>query len=217
VSALIGENCVLLVVDMQNGFCHPGGSFAAMGFDVAALRPAVGGCRVLIDAAHRAGVPVIFTRFAYQAGYADAGVTNRELFPRIREHRGLEAGSWDAELLADMPVSDGDLIIEKSRYSSFYGTRLEPLLRGQGVRSLVVCGVTTNMCVETTVRDASQRDYRTFVVGDATAEFSPERHQHALDSIRYGFGWVVDRAALTGEWSARSAASARPQEPATEE
>ena len=213
-SALIGEDCALLVVDMQNGFCHPGGSFAAMGFDVAALRPAIGGCRVLIDAAHRCGAPVIFTRFAYQRGYADAGVTNRELFPRIREHRGLEAGSWDAELLADMPVADGDLIIDKSRYSSFYGTRLEPLLRGQGVRSLVVCGVTTSMCVETTVRDASQRDYRTFVVGDATAEFTPERHQHALESIRYGFGWVVDRTAVTGEWSARPAG---PQAPVTEE
>ena len=202
--SVIGQNCALLVVDMQNGFCHPGGSFAAMGFDVAALRTAIGGCRTLIDAAHGPGVPVIFTRFAYQPGYADAGVTSRELFPQIREHGGLLAGSWDADLLAELPVSSGDVIIDKSRYSAFYGTRLEPLLRSQRVGSLIVCGVTTNMCVETTVRDASQRDYRTFVVGDATAEFTPERHQNALDTIRYGFGWVVDTGQVTGELAARS-------------
>ena len=199
---MIGESCALLVIDMQNGFCHPNGSFATMGFDVAALRTAVGGCCELIHAAHRRSVPVIFTRYAYQPGYADAGVTTRELFPQIREHGGLEAGSWDAELLADLPVSGHDLIIDKSRYSAFYGTRLEPLLRARDVRSLVICGVTTNMCVETTVRDASQRDYRTFVVCDATAEFSAERHDHALNTIRYGFGWVVDARTVTGEWAA---------------
>jgi ureidoacrylate peracid hydrolase len=199
-----GENCALLVVDMQNGFCHPDGSFAAMGFDTGALRAAIGGCQELIAAAHQRDVPVIFTRFAYQPGYADAGVTSRELFPQIREHDGLVAGTWDADLLAGLGADAGDVIIDKSRYSAFYGTRLEPLLRGQGIRSLVVCGVTTNMCVETTARDASQRDYRTFVVSDATAEFTAERHQHALDAIRYGFGWVVGTKEVTGEWTARA-------------
>ena len=203
-TALIGDSCALLVVDMQNGFCHPGGSFAAMGFDVAALRTAIDGCVNLIAAARRAGVPVIFTRYVYQRGYADAGVTNRELFPGIRQHNGLLTGSWDADLLAEFPASDDDVIIDKSRYSAFYGTRLEPLLRGQGIRSVVVCGVTTAMCVETTVRDASQRDYRTFIVSDATAEFTGERHQHALEEIRYGFGWVVDSQRVTGEWADRT-------------
>lgn len=209
VPALVGENCALLVVDMQNGFCHPEGSFAAMGFDVAPLRAAIDGCAGLIAAARRAGLPVIFTRYVYQRGYADAGVTNRELFPRIRQHNGLVAGSWDADLLAELPAADDEVIIDKSRYSSFYGTRLEPLLRGQGIRSLVVCGVTTAMCVETTVRDASQRDYRTFIVSDATAEFTRERHEHALDTIRYGFGWVVGSRQVTSEWAARARPATR--------
>jgi ureidoacrylate peracid hydrolase len=208
---VIGDNCALLVVDMQNGFCHPDGSFAAMGFDVAALRAAIGGCQALITAAHQARVPVIYTRFAYQPGYVDAGVTSTELFPQIRKHAGLTAGSWDADLLADLPVADGDLVIDKSRYSAFYGTRLEPLLHGLQVRSLVVCGVTTNMCVETSVRDASQRDYRTFVVSDATAEFTAERHAHALMAIRYGFGWVVDCEQVTGEWARRTTAGGDPR------
>jgi ureidoacrylate peracid hydrolase len=198
--ALVGDRCALLVIDMQNGFCHPDGSFAAMGFDVLALRTAISGCAELIAAARRAGVPVIFTRYVYERGYADAGVTNRELFPAIRQHNGLLAGSWDADLLTELPAGDDDVIVDKSRYSAFYGTRMEPLLRGQGIRSLVVCGVTTSMCVETTVRDASQRDYRTFVVADATAEFTAQRHQHALDTIRYGFGWVVDSSLVTAEW-----------------
>lgn len=203
---MIGDDCALLVVDMQNGFCHPDGSFAAMDFNVAALRAAIGGCQDLITSARAAGVPVIFTRFVYQPGYADASVVSRELFPQISATGGLAAGSWDADLLDDLPVADGDLVINKSRYSSFYGTRLEPLLHGLRIRSLVVCGVTTNMCVETTVRDACQRDYRPFVVADATAEFTAERHEQALTAIRYGFGWVVDRQQVTGEWAQRAAA-----------
>lgn len=194
------DDTALVVIDMQNGFCHAEGSFAQMGFDVSPLQTAVPGCRELIDGAHAARVPVIFTRYVYQPGYLDAGLLPNELFPAIKEHSSLAAGSWDAEILEKLSPSGHDVIIDKSRYSGFYGTRLEPVLTSLGVRSLVICGVTTNMCVETTARDASQRDYRTYVVEDATGEFDAHRHQHALEAIGFGFGWVVPRAEVLAAW-----------------
>jgi ureidoacrylate peracid hydrolase len=186
---------------MQNGFCHEKGSFAQMGFDVSPLAAATPGCCELVEGAHKAGVPVIFTRYVYQPNYLDAGLLPNELFPAIKEHSSLAAGSWDAEIVTELQPSYDDLVIDKSRYSSFYGTRLEPALTSLGIRSLVICGVTTNMCVETTARDASQRDYRTFVVEDATGEFDADRHRHALEAIGFGFGWVVPRVDVLAAWS----------------
>lgn len=194
------DETALVVVDMQNGFCHPKGSFAQLGFDVSPLNAAIAGCRELIDAAHRADVPVIYTRYVYQPNYADAGLLPTELFPGMREHSSLAAQSWDADIVDELAPVAGDVVVDKSRYSAFYGTRLEPLLTSLRIRSLVICGVTTNMCVETTARDASQRDYRTFVVDDATGEFDADRHRHALQTIGFGFGWVVQAAEVVPAW-----------------
>lgn len=192
----------LLVIDLQNGFCHPDGSFANLGLDSAALAAAVPGSKKLVAAARQADVPVIYTRFIYRPDYRDGGVLTREIMPALAESRSLESGTWDAELLEELDVRPEDEIIDKNRYSAFYGTRLEPLLTSLGVRDLVLCGVTTNMCVETTARDAGQRDYRTFVVGDACGELDQVRHDTALVTVGFGFGWVLDTQtaieALTG-------------------
>ncbi len=192
----------LLVIDMQNGFCHREGSFAKLGLDISMCEDAIAGCRRLIDLAHGAGVPVIYTRYVYQPGYTDGGILVEDLLPAIRDVGSLAAGSWDAEIVDDLKPGPNDIVIDKSRYSAFYGTRLEPVLTSMDARSLVVCGVTTNMCVETTVRDASQRDYRVFVAGDATGELDRARHDHALYTIGFGFGWVVNSDEIARAWSA---------------
>lgn len=184
------ENTALLVVDMQNSFTEPKGSMAAMGLPHEELRPAIAGCRTLIDAAHAAGVPVIYTRYVFQPGYADGGLVPNHIVPGIKDVNALAAGSWDGEICAELAPAEGDIVIDKSRPSAFYGTRLEPILTGLGVRSLVICGVTTNICVETTARDAGQRDYATHVISDATAEFDKARHDYALNGIGFIFGWI---------------------------
>ncbi|TDC64604.1 cysteine hydrolase [Actinomadura sp. GC306] len=184
------ENTALLVVDMQNSFTEPKGSMAAVGLPYEELLPAVAGCRTLIDAAHTADVPVIYTRYVFQPDYADGGLVPDHIVPALKENRGLAAGSWDAEICDELAPAEGDIVIDKSRPSAFYGTRLEPVLTGLGVRSLVICGVTTNICVETTARDAGQRDYFTHVISDATAEFDKARHEYALNGIGFIFGWV---------------------------
>lgn len=198
---LTAADTALLVIDMQNGFCHPDGSFAKLGMDIGQLADAVTGSRRLIDAAHAAGVPVIYTRYVYQPDYRDGGILVDYLLPAIKELGSLAAGSWDAEILDTLAPGGGDIVIDKSRYSAFYATRLEPTLTSRGVRSLVICGVTTNMCVETTARDASQRDYRTYVVSDATGEYDRARHDAALFTHGFGFGWVVKTDEVLAAWA----------------
>ncbi len=195
------DGTALIVVDMQNGFCHPEGSFAKLGLDVSLLQAAIGGCRRLLDAAHEHGVPRVFTRFVYRPDYRDGGVLIQELMPALKDVRSLEAGTWDGELVDELKPTADDFVIDKNRYSAFYGTGLEPILTSLRVDTVVLAGVTTNMCVETTARDAMQRDYRTFVVGDATGELDQQRHEFALSTLGFGFGRVVNVDDVLGAWA----------------
>ena len=195
------DKTALLVIDMQNGFCHPEGSFAKLGLDVSMCNAAIGPISTLVDKAHEAGVPVVFTRYVYRTDYRDGGVLVQDLLPALADTKSLAAGTWDADLVDELVPTDDDFILDKNRYSAFYGTGLEPILTSLGVERLVVCGVTTNMCVETTARDASQRDYRVFVVSDATGELEKERHDMALNTLGFGFGWVVESKDVLNAWA----------------
>lgn len=192
---------------MQNGFCHPDGSFAALGLDVSMCTAAIAGCAELVEAARAAGVPVVFTRYVYRPDYRDGGVLVHELMPALAEARSLAGGSWDAELVDELRPREDEFVVDKNRYSAFYGTGLEPILTSLGVRRLVICGVTTNMCVETTARDASQRDYHVLVVSDATGELDRSRHETALATLGFGFGRVLERAEVIEAWSGARAPS----------
>lgn len=198
------DSVALLIVDMQNGFCHPEGSFAKMtkerGLGIEMCRAAVPQVGKLLKSARNAGVPVIFTRYVYHPGYVDGGVL-LEKYPQMAELGSLASDSWDAELVDELKPLDSEYVIDKSRYSSFYGTRLEPILNGLRVRFLVICGVTTNICVETTVRDASQRDYHVWVPHEATGELTRARHENALEIMNYGFAWVVSVDDVISSWS----------------
>lgn len=196
----------LLVIDMQNGFLDEKGSLATLGFPYEALQPAVAGCARLVEAAREAGVPVIWTRYVYAPGMLDGGLLPNELVPGMKEVGSLVDGTWDAEIIPALVPREDEIVIDKSRPSSFYGTRLEPFLTSLGVRSLVLAGVTTNICVESTARDAGQRDYRTYVVSDATAEYDPARHDHALTTIGFTFGWVTTIDDVLTGWSEEPAA-----------
>lgn len=192
----------LLVVDMQNGFCDPEGSAAQIGFDVSMCRAAIDPCLRLIEGARAAEVPILFTRLVYRDDYRDGGVLTEAILPGLVEGRCCAAGSPDAELIDEIQPRPEDFVIDKNRYSAFYGTPLESILNTLDIRHLVICGVTTNICVESTARDASQRDYRTLVVGDATGEIAPERHQWALETLGTRFGWVVSTADVLKGWEA---------------
>ena len=177
------NRAALIVVDMQNSFCADDGGCGKPGLPIQNLQKAIDPCVRLVAAARAAEVPVIFTRYVYRPDYADGGVMIKHLLPELKDAGALQAGTWDIEIVPKLTPEDGDFIIDKNRPSSFYATNLETMLNGLDVESLVVCGVTTNCCVESTVRDASHRDYKTFVVQDAVAELDEERHDVALRSM----------------------------------
>lgn len=198
---LTTDGTALLVVDMQNGFLDPTGSMARIGMPHEALTPSIPGCTRLVELARAAGVPVIYTRYVYQAGYADGGLLPHELMPAMIEAEALLVGTWDAEIVPALTPAPGEVVIDKSRPSAFYGTQLEPVLTSQGIRTLVMCGVTTNICIETSARDAGQRDYRVHVVSDAVAEYDATRHEVALSTIGFAFGWITTVQDVTQAWS----------------
>lgn len=198
---LTTERTALLVVDMQNSFCTPEGLLGRIGFNLEPLIAAVEPCRRLIDGAHMAGVPVIFTRYVFRKDYADGGMLAR-LVPDMEKVGALAEGTPDMEIVDALPVENRDYVVDKNRPSAFYATDLETVLHGLDIKRLVVCGVTTNCCVETTVRDASQRDYETFIVEDAVAEVDPERHSVSLKAMGFLFGKVTDVDGVLAAWQA---------------
>ena len=180
----------LIVVDMQHGFIYDEGFLVKVGLDNAHLKPAVDPVCRLVEACHNEGVPVIFARYILRPDYTDAGCI-ADLFPATREVQALARGTWDVELLDVLGARPDDYFVDKTRYSAFYNTNLEVILRGLGVDTLIMCGVTTEICVESTIRDGFFRDYRIIVPSDAVAAIDPVRHEGTLRTISYGFGTVT--------------------------
>ncbi|MBD2895049.1 isochorismatase family cysteine hydrolase [Actinomadura nitritigenes] len=183
---------VLIVVDMQNGFVHPDGSLPTLGMALADTGRAVRQCAAAVAAARAAGTPVVFTRHVYRPGRADEGANLGGAHPALAEISALAAGSWDAEVADELGCGPDDLVVDKARFDAFLWTSLDPLLRGLGADHLLVCGVVTNICVESTVRAAYMRDYRVTVLGDACAALTPRLHEIGLEVMRdCGFATVT--------------------------
>ena len=185
----------MIVVDMQNAFLSDEGSMTQGGMDISELKKTVTPVVGLVDACHGSNVPVIFTRMVMRADYMDAGLRS-ERRPEFKKINSLVVGTWDVELDPRMDVQPADYILDKTRYSSFYNTNLEVILRGLRVETLIVCGVTTEICVESTVRDAYFHDYRIFVPENAVAAMDVDRHRGTLKTIQYGFGAVTSSDAI---------------------
>ena len=181
------SEAALLLVDLQRGFLHPQGFVAAQGRDVSDCAAAARHCYALARIARDAGMPVIWTRHVLRPDHADGGLLTTELRPRLGQIGALAHGTADVEIPAEAGVEAGDFVIDKPRYSAFFGTALDMVLAARGIRALMVGGVTTSMCVESSVRDAAQRDIRTFVVRDAVADFDPARHAASLSAMAFCF------------------------------
>lgn len=123
--------------------------------------------------------------------YRDGGRFVAELRPRLAELGALRAGTEDVEIFEELTPGPDDSIVDKPRASALYGSRLEAVLRGGGTDTVIVAGVTTAMCVESTVRELADRDFRVLVVGEACADWSEERHRAALESMGFGFAEIV--------------------------
>ena len=174
------ERQALLVVDLQNAFCHERGSVVVRRGPLFGVEAVVARVRTALDRARAAGVPVVFTRQVFRPDGADRG---RNFRRRLADApTALSEGSWDAELLEGL-AAEGDLVVDKCRYDAFLHTSLEVVLHGLGVTELVVCGVVTNVCVESTVRSAYMRDFAVTLLGDCCAGRTRRLHEISLEAL----------------------------------
>jgi ureidoacrylate peracid hydrolase len=198
---------LLLLIDLQRAFCDADGSIAEQGRDISPLHAAALACDRLAAAARASGVAVVWTRMMLRPDYADGGTLLR-MRPNLGRIGALRAGTPDVALSAHVRTDARDTIIDKPRYSSLYATPLEALLRATRTERILVGGVTTSMCVETTVRDLSQRDFDVVVVEEACGDFDAARHAASLAAMAFGFAPVVPESAalalLAGPQSLRS-------------
>jgi ureidoacrylate peracid hydrolase len=181
----------LIVVDMQNAYCHEQGSLAGQGFDVSACRDVIGNVRKVIELCRKHAIPIIFLYLAFEKDYRDGGAMAHEIWPFFKEKKGLLDGTWDAEIVDELKPLPEEVVIRKTRYSGFSGTNLDYRLRYMGIDTLIVCGVTTNICVESTVRDAFHLGYKVVLISDGTAEIDEERYRASLKTMEYAFGKVI--------------------------
>lgn len=180
------RKAALLVIDMQNAFCHAKGTLGISGVDIAPARKAAAPIKKLVTRFRKAGVPVLWT---VQEHFETDRKRGRKRLPSHsakRKQVSALAGSWDAQIIDRLaPLADDpSLIIRKHRFGAFYQTRLEEVLQMLGVEALFVVGVTANACVETTLREAYLRDYDVVAVTDGIAGVNPRWEKTAREVWR---------------------------------
>jgi len=197
----------LVVIDMQRDFLEPGGFGETLGNDVSLLQAAIGPCAAALHAARAAGMLVIHTREGHRPDLSDAppaklqrGEPSKRIGDPGPMGRILVRGEPGHDIVDDLAPAPGEIVLDKPGKGAFHATDLEQVLRNNAVDTLIVCGVTTEVCVHTTIREGNDRGYRCVALGDACASYFPEFHRVGLEMIKAQggiFGWVSDAAAFS--------------------
>lgn len=210
------DRTALIIIDMQRDFLEPGGFGESLGNDVSLLRSAVEPCQAALAAARTAGMTVIHTREGHRPDLADASpakVRRGKPSARIGDTgpmgRILVRGEAGHDIVPELAPAPGEPVIDKPGKGAFYQTDFDVILRNRGIETLIVCGVTTEVCVHTTVREANDRGFVCIVLEDACGSYFPEFHRVGLDMIAAQggiFGWV----ASSGDFAACLSSVAAP-------
>jgi nicotinamidase-related amidase len=211
------DHAALIIIDMQRDFLEPGGFGETLGNDVSLLKAAVGPCKAVLAAARAAGILIIHTREGHRPDLSDA--------PRHKVERGepalrigapgpmgriLVRGEPGHDIISELYPKDGEPVIDKPGKGAFYQTDIELMLKNRGIDTLLVCGVTTEVCVNTTVREANDRGFRCIVISDCCASYFPEFHEYGLKMIKAQggiFGWVAPSTSVLGALNAAAVAA----------
>jgi nicotinamidase-related amidase len=197
------SSTVLIVIDMQRDFVEPGGFGAALGNDVSLVRRAIEPCQRVLQAARTAGLLVIHTREGHRSDLSDCppAKLTRGGKTFIGEPgamgRTLVRGEPGHDIIPELAPQAGEPVIDKPGKGAFYQTDLELILRNRAIRSLIICGVTTEVCVNTTAREANDRGFECLIPEDCVASYFPEFHRAALEMIQAQgaiVGWVSNAA-----------------------
>jgi ureidoacrylate peracid hydrolase len=193
----------IVVVDMQNAFASKGGMLDLAGVDISGASAVVKTIRALIDTSRAAAVTVVYLQMAYKPDLSNSGGPNspnsrKELGLRLMcgspELKGkiLTEGSWDAAIVNDLAPQPRDIVIVKTRYSGFAGTTLDSQLRVRGIQFLFFAGIATNVCVESTLRDAYFHDYWPILLSDGAMPAGDRTiHEATLYNVESFFGWTM--------------------------
>ena len=202
----------LLIVDVQNDFCAEGGGMHREGRDLALAQAMVPRLAALIEQARAAGVPLIWIRNVYNNA-PNFYLSEVWLEQALRRRRGAyvefamcERDGWGGDFYQVHPNPD-EAVVVKHRYGAFECTDLDLVLRSRGIRTVIMTGVATNVCVETTARQAFLRDYYVVFTSDCTATYSQAEHDGALANIDNFFGQVAASEEIVGCWQAVLAAA----------
>lgn len=209
------ETTALVMIDMQRDFMEPGGFGEFLGNDVSPMRECVEPARRVLEAARKAGIFVLHTREGHRRDLSDlppAKYARGNLKIKIGDDgpmgRVLVRGEKGHDIIPEVyPIGD-EPVVDKPGKGAFWATDLQAILENKGIKTLIVCGVTLEVCVNTTVREANDRGYEAIVVRDATASYFPEFYRVGLEMISAQggiFGWVTDSAEVVAKIEAAAA------------
>jgi len=206
----------VVVVDMQNDFGSKGGFFALGGIDIACIETVVPRIADVLTVARQAGILIVYLKMGFRPDLSDAGAVDSPNWlkhaqlkaigeavraPDGRAGRILIRDTWNTDIVSQLAPLPQDIVLYKTRYSGFYGTELDTILRSRSIKSLIVTGCTTSVCVESTIRDAMFRDYACLLLEDCAAEpigdgLPRSNHDASLLVIQALFGWIGTSAEL---------------------
>jgi ureidoacrylate peracid hydrolase len=198
----------VVVVDMQNAFASKGGLLDIAEQDLTAAPAVVKTIRALLDVARPAGLPIVYLQMGYKPDLSNAGGPRspncyKELSMRLSTARPelkgklVTEGGWDFEIVPELAPHPADIVIVKTRYSGFAGTTLDSQLRMRGIQYLFFTGIATNVCVESTLRDAYFHDYWPILLPDCTMQAGPQAAQDAtIFNVESFFGWTINSSQL---------------------
>ncbi|PYX74568.1 MAG: pyrimidine utilization protein B [Acidobacteria bacterium] len=197
------ERSAVIVVDMQNAFASKGGMFDLSGLDISGAHGVIDVLKGLLDVARQASMKVVYLQMGYDealttSGGPDSPNSHKELALLLMKKRPelkgkvLTEGQWDWKVVEELKPQPGDLLVNKTRYSGFCGTPLDSLLRTRGINTLFFTGIATNVCVESTLRDAFFLDYWPILLRDATMQAGPPLLQEAtIQNVELALGWTL--------------------------
>jgi len=192
---------VLLVVDMQNGFCGLGGTFDKFGFNIGPYRAIIPALQTLIARMRRLGVPIYYSRAIREKSGLDCIDKVHRIIPESRRERIEKMplcirGTWDSDVIDELRPETDDFIVEKRRDSVFQDTEFDLWLKAFRADTVIFCGIDTYICVESSVREAFNKGYDVILVKDCVASRNPRHHLTTLEQVAEAYGWVLSSTEL---------------------